>query len=72
MKYGQVFVRGKNNTDEWDSIDVLRLDDESFRAFVIDMLFRAGIVCGIKSEVLKDRKDIIYKERRVKKGVTKI
>jgi len=68
MKYGQVFVRGKNITGEWDSIDVLRMDNKSFRAFVINVLFKAGLVVGIKDEVLEKtgRKDIFYKEAEPK------
>ena len=50
MKRLQVFVRAKSPSGRWHSADVLDLDDASFRAFVMDVLFGAGLVCGIKPE----------------------
>jgi hypothetical protein len=44
-------------------VDALDLDDESFRAFVLDVLLKAGVVAGLRDEhsgepvILKERKD---------------
>lgn len=56
MKRKQVFVRAKIEVGEkvyWVNADVFDLDEESFRAFVVGMLFRAGAVVGIKDEFIK-------------------
>lgn len=50
MKRQQVFVRAQTPSGKWVNADVLDLDEFSFRAFVIDMLFRGGFVYGLKSE----------------------
>ena len=54
MKRNQIFVRAKSPSGKWGSHDVLDLDDKSFKAFVLDMLFRAGLVVGIKDEFVKE------------------
>ena len=51
MKRGQVFVRAKNKEGKWDSVDVLDLDEVSFRAFVIDKMVQIGILVAMKEEV---------------------
>ena len=50
MKRGQVFVRALDYKNQWINCDVLDLDDESFKAFIADILFKAGAVVGIKNE----------------------
>jgi hypothetical protein len=52
MKRGQVFVRRQFANGRWGNIDALDLDDVSFRAFVLDVLFRAGAVCGLRDEAI--------------------
>jgi hypothetical protein len=48
MKGRQVFVRAFFDDGRVGNCDVLDLDDESFRAFVAGVLFRAGLVTGIR------------------------
>lgn len=50
MKRGQVFVRAQDENGKWQSIDVLDLDDESFRVFVVNMLMRGMLVTSITDE----------------------
>ena len=50
MKRGQVWVRAKDANGEWGTADVLDLDEVSFRAFVIDVLMRVGLVTAHKCE----------------------
>ena len=52
MKREQVFVRAQLPDGSWNSVDVMELDDESFRAFVFDVLMRAGLVFALKDEVV--------------------
>jgi len=54
MKKGQVFVRAKSPSGKWGSHDVLDLNNKSFKVFVLDILFRAGLVVGLKDEICKD------------------
>ena len=44
MKRGQVIVRGANKEGKSRLVDVLDLDDESFRAYVVDRLICGGLV----------------------------
>jgi hypothetical protein len=60
IKRGQVFIRGKNKDGRWDHIDVLDLDEISFRAWVVGCLMAAGVVCGLR-EV--EGEDIIPQEK---------
>lgn len=53
MKRGQVFVRAQDETGRFGSADVLDLDGESFRAFVLGVLFRAQIVTGLRDEAVE-------------------
>lgn len=53
MKRKQVFVRAVDESGKHGAADVLDLDDDSFRAFVVGMLFHVGLVTGIKDEVVK-------------------
>jgi hypothetical protein len=62
VKHGQVFVRGVRADGTFGNIDALNLDDASFRAFVLDVLFRAGAVVGIKDEETRGE-HITYRER---------
>jgi len=62
MKYEQVFVRAVTKNGDWDAVDVLKLDDASFRAFVIDVMLRAGFLAGIQPEFVEGP-DITYVEK---------
>ena len=42
MNRGEVFVRALGKDGKWDAIDVFDLDDESFRAFILDKLALVG------------------------------
>jgi len=51
MKRGEVWIRGTDARGEnWGAIDVLDLDDESFRVWIVDMLIRLGVVVTLKTE----------------------
>ena len=52
MKRKQVFVRAINKDGKWDSVDVLDLDDISFRVFVIGVLFKNGLISGITDDAV--------------------
>ena len=52
MKRGQIFVRAKDKNGKWYNADVLDLDQLSFKAFVMDRLFKLGMVTGIKDEFI--------------------
>ncbi len=47
MKRGQVFVRAMDETGRWGSFDVLDLDEESFRVFVLHVFRMQGQVVGL-------------------------
>lgn len=47
----QVFVRALNKDGKWDNIDIFDLDDESFRAVIVNKLMDAGLLIGLKDEV---------------------
>lgn len=63
MKREQVFVRGVTKDGNWDAIDVLNLDNASFRAFVIDVMLRAGLLVGIQDEYVEGL-SIVYREEK--------
>lgn len=50
MKRNQVFVRAKFDDGRRGTCDVLDLDDQSFRVFVMDLLIHVGLVTVIKDE----------------------
>jgi len=51
MKLGEVWIRGTDARGEnWGAIDVLDLDAESFRVWVVDMFIRLGVVVTLKIE----------------------
>ncbi len=50
IRRGQVFVRAKDAYGHWGSADVLDLEEESFRSFVVDRLWQDGLVIGLKDE----------------------
>lgn len=63
MRRGQVFVLAIKADGTWGSVDALNLDDESFRAFILDRLLKAEVVAGLQDRhsgeliILKERKD---------------
>lgn len=63
MKRGQVFVRGINKEGEWGNIDVLNLDDRSFKVFILDRLFKNGLVVGLKDEVVEGERITLYENK---------
>ncbi len=62
MKRGQAFVRGVLRDGSIGTIDVLDLDDASFRAFVLDRLIRSEIVYAIRDEHVEGE-HLTYRER---------
>lgn len=62
MKRGQVFVRAKSPSGKYGTHDVLDLEDESFKAFVVEMLKRGGLVVSIKDEFVSGE-EIEYKSK---------
>lgn len=42
-----VFVRAKTSDDRWASVNVVDLDERSWRRFIASKLCEAGILCGI-------------------------
>lgn len=65
MKRGQVFVRATDETGRWGTVDVLDLDEDSFRAFVVETFVRAEVVTSIREEMVEGER-IRY---RAKAGV---
>ncbi len=63
MKRGQVFVRARSKRGKWESVDVLDLDEESFKAFVIEKFRQHEMVSGLKDEYC-DGEQIELRERR--------
>jgi hypothetical protein len=63
MRRQQVLVRVLKADGKWGSVDALDLDDESFRAFILDRLLKAKVVAGLLDEhsgesvILRERKD---------------
>ena len=46
MSYA-VYVRAKTSDDRWASVNVLALDDRSFKQFLIDKMCSGGNVMGL-------------------------
>jgi hypothetical protein len=63
MKREQVFVRAIDKNEKWAAVDALDLDDESFRAFILEKLHQAGLIYGTMPDekgeeiVLREKKD---------------
>jgi hypothetical protein len=63
MRRGQVLVRAIKANGDWGNVDALDLDDESFRAFILVFLCRAGVLASMREEycgeevILRERKD---------------
>ena len=63
MRRGQIQVRAIKAEGKWGNVDALDLDEGSFRAFVLQRLYIAGLVVslpeGLSGEevILKERKD---------------
>ena len=68
----QVFVRALDAEDKWGSADILDLDDESFRAFVIRVLVDAELVCAIKDDCFAEGQPLAARplQLRLKEGLT--
>ena len=49
MNRGQVLVRALKTNGKWGNVDVLDLDDESFRAWIVDKLLEQGSVIGLRT-----------------------
>ena len=50
IKRGQVLVRAIDGFGKWGNCDVMDLDEDSFKAFVIDVFFRHNLLVGLKVE----------------------
>ena len=61
MQRGMVFVRAQSPSGKWHSADVMDLDDESFRIFVLEMLRRKSI---IHVTVDDDEEEFVYKSTK--------
>jgi len=62
VRKGQVLVRAIQADGKWGNVDVLNLDEESFRAFVLQRLWIGGLLMRTVDEsgeevILKERKD---------------
>ncbi len=56
MKRRQVFVRALDSNGKMGATDVMDLDEESFRAFMVEVMLRNDLVVGIReSEVDGER-----------------
>jgi hypothetical protein len=64
MKRGQVFVRAQDPDGRWHTADVLDLDQPSFNAWVTDVLFRAGLIVGLRDESLPTSVRVEYHSLR--------
>ena len=65
MKRGEVLVRAQDDTNKWGNADVLDLDDASFRAFVIEMFIRKGMVAATDKRLVPyEQDDIRYRTTR--------
>jgi len=53
MRRGQVFVRATTKEGKWGNVDVFDLDDESFRAFVLQYLPVTMIANEYTGEIIK-------------------
>ncbi len=58
---GKCFVRALNNESKWASVDILDLDDESFRRFTITKLLELGAVVVV--ELGKEEEPLHEKEK---------
>lgn len=63
MRRNQVFVRAISKEGKWDAVDVLDLDEDSFRAFVVSRLMVAGLVVSVLDEDAGEK--IILHEKAV-------
>ena len=52
MKRGQVFVRAQTPSGKWVSADVLDLDEQSFKLFVLDRMIHFGMVTILRDDVV--------------------
>ncbi len=62
MARGEIFVEGRDALGQRARVDVMDLDDESFRHFVVEMLKHTGTVTYVPAE---NPTEIIYKQRKV-------
>lgn len=65
-----IYVRAINAEGKWDSVDVMDLDEESFRIFVLRMMVNQRVPVGIQDEMdemkyaeLHARKQLSYPGR---------
>jgi hypothetical protein len=69
MKRRQVFVRALDSNDKMGVTDVMDLDEDSFKVFMLDVMQRHGLVVGIiESQIegeriaLRTKPGIVHKE----------
>ncbi len=48
-----IYIRAKTSDDRWTTVDILQLDERSFRVFVAIRMSQAGMVIGLKEEMEK-------------------
>lgn len=64
MKRGQVWIRASNaEGTKWGTVDVLDLDDDSFRVWVVDKLALMGRVIALRVDgediPLRAKEDVV-------------
>jgi len=47
IERGQIFVRALNYEGKWDSVDVLDLDEESFRRWLLGIVGEGKRIAGV-------------------------
>lgn len=56
MKRKQIFVRALDETGRFGNADIFDLDDESFRAVVVQFMFNANALVGLKEDFVEEPK----------------
>lgn len=52
-KRNQFFVRATTPTGKVVSADIMDLDEESFRAFVVDVMYKYAMIVGIRPDLVE-------------------
>ena len=64
MQRGRIFIRAKDSTGRWGSADIFDLDEDSFRAVLLDRL--DGLFVSMSSDEphieLKTKPDVVFSD----------
>ena len=63
MKRGQILVRAIDKNGNAGLADIFDLEEESFRAYVLSMMIRKGIVTGVVVEDFVPGDKIVFKTK---------